>query len=75
MFAGIAPEKYEKAKTVMLEQLQMIKTGDVSNEEFYAVVTNIDTGKAEYKKLDDFRNEELFLLCSIFEEEDTILSY
>jgi len=29
-----------------------------SNEEFYAVVTNVETGKAEYKKLDDIESEE-----------------
>ena len=29
-----------------------------SDEEFYATVTNIETGKPEYIKLDDFRDEE-----------------
>lgn len=29
-----------------------------SKEEFYAVVTNMETGKAEYIKIDDLRNEE-----------------
>jgi len=50
MFAGIAPEKYEKTKTVMLEQLQMIKDGDVSDTEFYAAKENLIS---TYRELQD----------------------
>ena len=34
------------------------ETYNNSKEEFYAVVTNVDTGKAEYKKLDNIESEE-----------------
>lgn len=50
MFAGIAPEKYEKAKKVMLEQLDMIKIGDVSSEEFYAAKESLIS---TYRELQD----------------------
>ncbi len=41
MFAGIAPEKYEKAKEVMLKQLEDIKAGNVSDIEFNAAKENL----------------------------------
>lgn len=50
MFAGIAPEKYEKAKEVMLEQLQMLKEGDVSDTEFYAAKESLIS---TYRELQD----------------------
>ena len=34
------------------------ETYNNSKEEFYAVITNVDTGKAEYKKLDNIESEE-----------------
>lgn len=34
------------------------ETYNNSKEEFYVVITNVDTGKAEYKKLDNIESEE-----------------
>lgn len=50
MFAGIAPDKYEKAKTVMLEQIEIIKSGDVSDVEFNAAKESLIS---TYRELQD----------------------
>ena len=36
MYSGVDPVNNEKAKAVMLQQLELIKNGEVSEEEFYA---------------------------------------
>ena len=36
MFSGVDPRNNQKAKTVMLQQLDIIRNGEVSQEEFYA---------------------------------------
>ncbi len=66
MFAGIAPENYEKAKSVMLEQLDEIKSRKVSDVEFNAAKENLismyrelqDTKSAQVKAM--FGNEIYF---------------
>lgn len=41
LFSGIAPQNYEKAKQVMLEQLAEIKNGNISDVELNAAKQNI----------------------------------
>ena len=50
MFSGVDPKNNEKAKAVMLEQLQIIKSGDVSEEEFYAAKHSLISA---YRELSD----------------------
>ncbi len=49
MFSGIDPVNNEKAKRVMLEQLELIKNGDVSDEEFYAAKQSLISAYRELK--------------------------
>lgn len=50
MFSGVDPINNEKAKRVMLEQLELIKNGDVSEKEFYAAKQSLISA---YKELKD----------------------
>lgn len=50
MFAGVDPKNNEKAKDVMLAQVESIKNGDVSELEFNAAKQNIISG---YKEMRD----------------------
>ena len=49
MFSGVDPVNNEKAKRVMLEQLELIKNGDVSDEEFYAAKQSLISAYRELK--------------------------
>lgn len=49
MFSGVDPINNEKAKRVMLEQLEQIKNGDVSEEEFYAAKQSLISAYIELK--------------------------
>ena len=49
MFAGVDPVNNEKAKHVMLAQLELIKKGDVSDEEFYAAKQSLISAYTELK--------------------------
>ena len=49
MFAGVDPIKQNKAKEVMLEQLEMLKRGDVSDVEFNAAKQSIMSAYIETK--------------------------
>lgn len=49
MFSGVAPINNDKAKRVMLEQLELIKNGDVSDEEFYAAKQSLISVYTELK--------------------------
>ena len=49
MFSGVDPVNNEKAKRVMLEQLELIKNGEVSDEEFYAAKHSIISAYRELK--------------------------
>ncbi len=50
MYSGVDPINNEKAKNVMLQQLELIKAGDVSQEEFYAAKHSLISG---YRELSD----------------------
>lgn len=50
MYSGVDPVNNEKAKAVMLEQLELIKNGDVSQEEFYAAKHSLISA---YKEMND----------------------
>ena len=47
MYSGVDPVNNEKAKEVMLEQLEIIKRGEVSQEEFYAAKQSLISGYTE----------------------------
>ena len=47
MYSGVDPKNQEKAKIVMLEQLDLIKNGEVSHEEFYAAKQSLISGYNE----------------------------
>ena len=49
MFSGVDPVNNEKAKRVMLEQLELIKNGNVSEEEFYAAKQSLISAYREVK--------------------------
>ena len=49
MFSGVDPVNNEKAKRVMLEQLEFIKNGDVSEEEVYAAKQSLISAYRELK--------------------------
>lgn len=49
MFSGVDPVNNEKAKKVMLEQLDIINRGDVSAEEFYAAKQSLISAYTELK--------------------------
>lgn len=49
MFSGVDPVNNEKAKRVMLEQLELIKNGEVSDEEFYAAKQSLISAYRELK--------------------------
>ena len=61
MYAGIAPDKYEKTKSVMLEQLEILKQGIISNEEFEAAKGNLIT---TYKQLQDSKEAQSMLILA-----------
>lgn len=46
---GIYEENYEKAKTIILEQLEDIKNGKISDEEFYAAKEGMISNLKEWK--------------------------
>jgi len=54
MYSGVAPINNEKAKTVMLQQLDLIKNGEVSEEEFYAAKHSLISA---YRELRDSKVE------------------
>jgi len=47
MSAGVDPLNNERAKTVMLEQLELIKNGEISEEEFYAAKQSLISAYTE----------------------------
>jgi len=47
MYSGVDPKNNEKAKTVMLQQLELIKNGEISEEEFYAAKQSLISGYTE----------------------------
>lgn len=49
MFSGVDPKNNEKAKEVMLKQLEIIKNGDVSEEEFYAAKHSLISAYTELR--------------------------
>lgn len=49
MFSGVDPINNEKAKQVMLEQLEIIKRGEISEEEFYAAKQSLVSAYTELK--------------------------
>ena len=49
MFSGVDPINNEKAKKVMLEQLELIKKGEVTEEEFYAAKQSLISAYTELK--------------------------
>lgn len=49
-FSGIAPEMYEKAKEVMLEQVDLLKAGEITDIEFNAAKQSLISS---YKELSD----------------------
>ncbi len=49
MFSGVDPVNNEKAKRVMLEQLELIKNGEVSAEEFFAAKQSLISAYRELK--------------------------
>jgi len=49
MFSGVDPVNNEKAKRVMLDQLELIKNGEVLEEEFYAAKQSLISAYRELK--------------------------
>ena len=49
MFSGVDPVNNEKAKQVMLEQLEIIKRGEISEEEFYAAKQSLVSAYTELR--------------------------
>lgn len=46
-FSGIAPEMYEKAKEVMLKQVELLKAGDITDVEFNAAKQSLVSAYVE----------------------------
>ncbi len=46
-FSGIAPEMYEKAKEVMLKQVELLKAGDITDVEFNAAKQSLISAYVE----------------------------
>ena len=70
MYSGVDPINNEKAKEVMLEQLEIIKRGEISQEEFYAAKQSLISG---YTELMDSKgaisrnmlNNEIYFGCDV----------
>lgn len=70
MFSGVDPINNEKAKKVMLKQLEILKNGEISQEEFFAAKQSLISA---YKELSDSKaaisrnmlTNELYFGCDV----------
>lgn len=47
MYSGVDPKNQEKAKNVMLQQIELIKNGEISEQEFFAAKQSLISGYTE----------------------------
>ena len=69
MFSGIAPEKYEKAKQVMLEQVEAIKNADITDIEINAAKQSLVSAYREIQDSKASQAKNIFSNAIFFEKE------